>query len=145
MTPAAITAWRFVHPDFDRFGVDEGGAATSGLQVDSNGRVQLVQGPAAIRQGLLLLLSTSPGERVMRQEWGCDLQQLVFAPNDDTTAGLAIHHVRQAITRFEPRVVLNSVDARRVEDEPGQLEIVVEYRLKTTLELDRLSFRLDLT
>jgi Bacteriophage baseplate protein W len=145
MMPAAITAWRFLHPDFDRSAVDTGVAAASGLQVDAGGRVELVQGPAAVRQGLLLLLSTTPGERVMRQEWGCDLQQLVFAPNDDTTAGLAIHHVRQAITRFEPRVVLLSVDAHRVEDEPGQLEIVVEYRLKTTLELDRLSFRLDLT
>jgi len=145
MTPTTITAWRFVHPDFDAYGVDEGGAMRSGLQLDANGRVELVQGPAAIRQGLLLLLSTSPGERVMRQDWGCDLQQLVFAPNDDTTAGLAIHHVRQAVTRFEPRVLLLAVDARRVEDEPGQLEIVLEYRLRTTLEHDRLSFVLDLT
>lgn len=145
MNPAAITAWRFIHPDFDEYGVDERGAPVNGLQVDASGKVELVQGPAAIRQGLLLLLSTSPGERVMRQEWGCDLQQLVFAPNDDTTAGLAIHHVRQAITRFEPRVTIQSLDARRAEDEPGQLEIVVEYRIRTTLELDRLSFRLDLT
>jgi len=135
MTPATITAWRFVHPDFDRWGVDEGGAPRSGLQIDAGGRVELVAGPAAVRQGLLLLLSTSPGERVMRQDWGCD----------DTTAGLAIHHVRQAITRFEPRVTLLAVDARRVVDEPGQLEIVVEYRLRATLEHDRLSFALDLT
>ena len=64
----------------------------------------MVEDDASIRQSLLLLLSTSPGERVMRPDYGCSLRRLVFAPNDDTTAGLAIHYVRQAVERWEPRV-----------------------------------------
>ena len=40
----------------------------------------------------------------MRPGYGCHLFRLAFAPNDDTTAGLAIHYVRQALERWEPRI-----------------------------------------
>ena len=56
----------------------------------------------AVRQALFLLLSTTPGERLMRPGYGSRLHRLVFAPNDDTTAGLAIHYVRQAIAAGSP-------------------------------------------
>ena len=55
----------------------------------ARGRLAMVEGNAAVRQAIQMLLSTAPGERVMRPGYGCDLQRLVFAPNDDTTAGLA--------------------------------------------------------
>ena len=62
----------------------------------------MTSGPDAVRQSILLLLSTRPGERVMRPDNGCDLYRLAFAPSDDMTAGLAIHYVRQAVERWEP-------------------------------------------
>ena len=68
---------------------------------------------ASVRQAILLLLSTRPGERVMRPTYGCDLHRLVFSPNDDTTAGLAIHYVRQALERWEPRIEVIRLDAGR--------------------------------
>ena len=73
-------------------------------------------GDEAVRQSILLLLSTIPGERVMRPTYGCHLHRLVFWPNDDTTAGLAIHYVRRAVERFEPRVEVIRVDATRDAD-----------------------------
>jgi hypothetical protein len=57
---------------------------------------EMVAEQAAVRQSILLLLTTVPGERVMRPDYGCDLQKLVFSPNDATTHGLAIHYVRRA-------------------------------------------------
>jgi len=103
-------AWRFVHPDV----VLDDGASSGGLQVTPRGRIEMVEGDESIRQSLLLLLSTSPGERVMRPDYGCSLRHLVFGPNDDTTAGLAIHYVRRAVERWEPRVEVLTVDARIV-------------------------------
>jgi len=82
-------AWRFLHPDFD--------PGASGLQLSPRGALALVEDEEAVRQALLLLLTTTPGERVMRPDYGCELARLVFAPNDDTTAGLAIHYVRRAV------------------------------------------------
>ena len=63
------------------------------------GRIALAHESESVRQSLLILLTTMPGERVMREGWGCNLFRLAFAPNDDTTAGLAMHHVRKAIER----------------------------------------------
>ena len=132
-------AWRFLHPELDA------GEGPSGLQLTPRGGVALARGAACVRQSLLLLLSTVPGERVMRPEYGCDLFRVVFSPNDDTTAGLAIHYVRQAIARWEPRVKLLRVDAGRHPEVPGLLEIRVEYRLRATGERDAIALALDLS
>ena len=97
-TSRQFRGWRFLHPDLD---VSE---EMAGLQLAPDGGIQMVEGNAAIRQAILLLLSTIPGERVMRPDYGCELYRLIYAPNDDTTAGLAIHYVRRALERWEPRI-----------------------------------------
>jgi len=104
----------------------------------------MVSDRACVRQALLLLLLTRPGERVMRPTYGCELYKLIFWPNDDTTAGLAIHYVRQAIARWEPRVDQVRVDAVRNPDNPGRLDITLEYRVRSTGSEDRLSVPLAL-
>lgn len=134
-------AWRFVHPDL---ALTEG-TASAGLQVGPQGRIQMVEGDDAIRQSLLLLLSTAPGERVMRPAYGCELRRLVFAPNDGTTAGLAIHYVRRAVERWEPRVEIESIDAEADPDAAGRLLIVLEYRVRATRRRDRIVRPLALT
>lgn len=126
-------ALRFVHPDLD---VAEG---APGLEVAPTGRLAMVAESASVRQAILLLLSTHPGERVMRPEYGCDLRSLVFAPSDDTTAGLAIHYVRRALQRWEPRAEVVSVDAGPDPMDPGRLLITLEYRVRSSPWNERLS------
>jgi phage baseplate assembly protein W len=134
-------AWRFVNPEFD----DK--KQSAGLRVSNRGGIDMVEGGAAVRQSILMLLATRPGERVMRPHYGCHLHRLVFSPNDGTTAGLAIHYVRQAIERWEPRIDVIHLDATRSEDEgaPGLLEIFLEYRVRATQQTDRLAYAFDLT
>ncbi len=98
----------------------------------------------SVRQAILLLLSTVPGERVMRSQYGCDLFRLVFSPNDDTTAGLAIHYVRQAIERWEPRIDIERLDARRSAFDPALLEIELRYRVRRTAQQDLLIYSVSL-
>lgn len=105
----------------------------------------MVDGEDSIRQALLLLLSTMPGERVMRPDYGCDLRRLVFSPVDDTAAGLAVHYVRQAVERWEPRVEIVRLDASRNSAEPGRLDVVLEYRVRATRRTDEIGFGLYLT
>jgi phage baseplate assembly protein W len=121
-----------------RFAVSESGAAT-GFQVTPNGRIDTVSDDLAIRQSILLLLSTTPGERVMRPTYGCPLERFVFAPNDDTTAGLAMHEVRTAIERWEPRVEIVSIGAGPDVDDMTRLVVDVSYRSRTTAVVDAVS------
>ena len=104
-------ALRFEHPDFAAAG------GPTGLALSATGALDTVQGDAAVRQALLLLLTTAPGERVMRPDYGCDLRKLVFSPNDDTTAGLAIHYVRRAVEAWGIQAA-----------EPWSLAGLVRYR-----------------
>jgi phage baseplate assembly protein W len=104
----------------------------------------MVGGRDVVRQSLLLLLTTVPGERVMRPTYGCHLHRLVFWPNDDTTAGLAIHYVRDAVERFELRAQIVGVDASRNPDLPERLDLVLAYRVRPTGQLDELAVSIDL-
>ena len=47
----------------------------------------------SVRQSILIILSTAKGERVMRPDFGCGIHDLVFAPNNATTQGLAESYV----------------------------------------------------
>lgn len=119
-------AMRFLHPDFDE------GGPHAGLRIAGTGGIDMVSGHAAVRQSVLMLLTTTPGERVMRPDYGCDLQQLVFSPNDATTHGLAIHYVKRAISRWEPRVEIVFLDALANGEDPGRMDIHLTYRLRRT-------------
>ena len=105
----------------------------------------MIAGPEAIRQSILMLLATRPGERVGRPSYGCDVHRLVFEPNDRTTAGLAIHYVRTAINRWEPRVLLTRVDANAPAEAPSRLVIEVSYVFRHLNVTDMLSYALDLS
>jgi len=135
---ARARGWRYLVPRFDAPG------EPVGLVLDPRGAIDTVADDDAIRQSLLLLISTRPGERVMRPEYGCNLHQLVYAPNDDTTAGLAIHFVRQAVARWEPRVDVVSVDATGDKDDSTRLEITLDYRVRATQRVGQISVPLHL-
>lgn len=129
MSAARFSAFAFNHPDMD--------AGAPGLVIRPGGRVDMVEDLASVRQAVFLLLSTEPGERLMRPRYGCQIQRLAFAPNDDTTAGLAIHYVRGALLEWEPRVEVLRVDATRAPEEADRLDVFLEYRVRSTQEVDR--------
>ena len=129
MSAPRYRAWRF--------------DALSGISV-APGHVEMVEGDASVRQAIFLLLSTTPGERVMRPEYGCELQRVLFSPNDDSTAGLAIHYVKQAVQRWEPRVEIVRLDAVANRDRPERLDIALEYRVRSSLHVQQLRYSVDL-
>jgi uncharacterized protein len=133
------SAWRFVHPDFD---AEEN---LAGIPISSTGGIRMVAEQSAVRQSILLLLTTVPGERVMRPDYGCDLQKLVFSPNDATTHGLAIHYVRRALERWEPRIDILRLDAEANGKDPERMDIVLEYRVRKTVQSENLIISVPLT
>jgi hypothetical protein len=135
---ARFRALRFVHPDV-------AGEAAGGLRLSPRVGFEMVSEEDSIRQAILLLLSTVPGERVMRPTYGCLLHRVVFSPNDDTTAGLAIHYVRQALEWWEPRIEILDLDAERNPADPGRLDLTLLYRVKATLKLDQIQVPVQLS
>jgi phage baseplate assembly protein W len=129
--------WQFTFSDSAQDG-------RRGLRGSADLSPRLVEGDAVVSQALMMMLGTTPGERVMRPDWGCPLHRLLFQPNDGATAGLAIHYVRQAIDRHEPRAEVLSIDAGADPSEPGQLNLTLTYRVRASGAQAELRFALDL-
>ncbi|MEJ2666018.1 MAG: GPW/gp25 family protein [Deinococcales bacterium] len=142
MSPLGTRGWLFEGAALDVTQADVD--TPRGLSLTPAGRIAMVDGDAAVRQSIVMLLTTLPGERVMRPDYGCPLHRLMFAPNDATTAGLAIHYVRHALVRFEPRVEIVSLDARAAEDMDATLIVSLVYRIRATSRQANLEFAINL-
>jgi phage baseplate assembly protein W len=103
------------------------------------GSVRLVSGAEELDAALRMILSTVPGERVMRPDFGCAMWSLVFDPLTAGTLGLIEQAVREAVDRWEPRVELD-----RVEAAPGAADgtVLIElgYRVRATNDYRNLVF-----
>jgi uncharacterized protein len=85
-----------------------------------------------IQESIWMILSTAPGERLMRPDFGCNIHDLVFAPNNTSTAGLARFYVEDALIRWEPRVELEDVEVQADPGAPEKLLLSISYRIRTT-------------
>lgn len=102
------------------------------VELDATGRVAMVSGATDLEQAMYLILSTTPGERPMRPEFGCRLAQFVFAPGNASTAGLIAAEVRTALARWEPRATVADVQVSTDPDDPCALWIAISYVVRTT-------------
>ena len=101
-------------------------------RLNERGTMALTADDNEIEQAIGIILGTAPGQRVMRPEFGCRIHELVFAPNNSATAGLAGRYVVEALGRWEPRIELQRVEATPDLDSPNQLLISIEYRVAAT-------------
>ena len=88
-----------------------------------------VEGADAVLQALWTLLSTEPGERVQRSDWGCGLRRYLFAPNTVNTRASIRRDVISAIERFERRARLESVEVRPHDVEPTRVDIDIRFEV----------------
>jgi phage baseplate assembly protein W len=95
------------------------------------GSVRLVSGVEELDASIRMILSTVPGERVMRPDFGCAMWELVFAPLTAGTVGLIEQAVRESIERWEPRIVLDRV-AAFADPAEGTVLIEIGYQVRAT-------------
>lgn len=84
-----------------------------------------------VREAVLIILQTAPGERLMRPDFGAGLRDLVFEPLSVALLALVKHRVETALVRWEPRIDLDRVD---VSGEPGvgRVTVTIEYHVRAT-------------
>jgi len=85
-----------------------------------------------VRESIFVILGTAPGERLNRSEFGCDIHNLMFAPNGPVTAALARHYVEEALIKWEPRIEVLDVIATPSQDEPNRLNVRIHYLIVDT-------------
>ena len=110
------------------------------LQVDRRGGIALARDETDIEQAIELILATAPGERPMRPEFGCGVHDFVFDSIDATTVGKMELAIRDALDRWEPRVVVETVEFNLDEVADGRLIIDIGYRVRVTNTLRNLVY-----
>ena len=83
-------------------------------------------GPALVRQSILLILDTEPGERVMRPDFGCGLRRHLMEPNNPTTRAAIARDVDAALRTWEPRIDVGQVDVAATDD-PATVLVSITY------------------
>ncbi|MFF5336437.1 GPW/gp25 family protein [Streptomyces sp. NPDC013181] len=99
-------------------------------RTDATGSIALVRGERELEESIRLILATSPGERPMRPEFGCAVNDYVFAPADAGTAGQLAYEVRLALERWEPRIEVADVTVRFDAADNGVLYIDIGYTVR---------------
>jgi len=97
------------------------------VSINLNGGVSSSQLEENVRQCIFIILGTAPGERINRPNFGCQIHDLMFAPNNAITAATAEVYCEEAIYKFEPRVEKVGARAQPHPDEPNRLDIRIEY------------------
>jgi len=67
----------------------------------------------AIKNALVNLFNTIPGQKVLEPEFGLDLKRFLFDPLTDFTAKFIGETIYNGITRWEPRVRIVNIDVVR--------------------------------
>ena len=96
------------------------------LAPDRIGRLPYADGPDKVRQTILILLETEPGERVMRPDFGCGLRRFLMQPNTTATRAQIGREVTRALAAWEGRIRLQSVTVEPGDD-PSLALIEIAY------------------
>jgi len=83
----------------------------------------------SVRDTIRVILSTRPGEQLMRAEFGAGLDLLLHEPNTLGTRRQIRDLVQNALERWERRVLLDGVEVWEVPDSPSHVRVEIAYRL----------------
>ncbi len=97
-----------------------------------NRHIEMVSEEQDIVQSLHILINTIPGERIMSPTYGCDLHRLVFDQLSPSLENEIKSLVSQAILEHEPRVIVDEVQVRFSDEQPGLVYILVDYTVRLT-------------
>lgn len=85
-----------------------------------------------IRQSLIILLNTRPGERVMHPSYGCGIHSKVFDVINESAIAEIVDLIERAVLHFEPRITLEQVEVESLDELNGVLSLRLEYSVRMT-------------
>lgn len=85
-----------------------------------------------IEKSLQIIVTTRPGERIMRPSFGCDISDKVFENLNSTQIHSIKTTIEEAILLYESRIIVQKIglDIQNLLD--GKLLIKVDYIVRTT-------------
>ena len=110
------------------------------VAVDARGRIALARQERDIEEAVQMILLTPKGQRVMRPDFGCQIHDLTFSPNDATTAGLVAYYVKEALGMWEPRIRVHDVSTSVDPRDASRLLVEIHYEINASHDRRSLVF-----
>ncbi|KLT68469.1 MULTISPECIES: GPW/gp25 family protein [Flavobacterium] len=85
-----------------------------------------------IKSSLEILLSTKIGERIMQPKYGCNMDELLFNPLNQTLKTFVSELIRTAILYHEPRIDVEKIDITKGDDLNGELLVLIDFIVRAT-------------
>ena len=99
---------------------------------NTDGQAALLSDAEDIQSSLEILLSTRQGERVMRPDYGCNLDELVFESLTTTFETYIKDLIATAILYHEPRIEVNMITLDDSGELEGRIIISIDYTIRST-------------
>ncbi len=110
------------------------------IQLDNNGKFAFSQYEEDIKEAILIILKTEPGERVMEPEFGCGIYEYIFSTINISNLMLMEESVKKALLIYEPRIEVSQVKASPDYQENGLVLISIDYTVSSTNERQNLVY-----
>ncbi|MCP4996283.1 MAG: GPW/gp25 family protein [Gammaproteobacteria bacterium] len=94
--------------------------------------VEMVSEAEDMHQSLQIILSTQPGERILQEKFGCDMNGFQFEPIEQGLINSLHRVISDALLYHEPRIDLERLLIRESDTEQGLLLISIDYRIRST-------------
>ena len=85
-----------------------------------------------IEESIRIILGTAKGERIMRPDFGCGIHNFIFDIASTFTIGKIKSSIQEALTIWEPRIDVLTVDASTEKIDEGKIVFSIEYRVIST-------------
>lgn len=128
--------------------LDEGKLFGRGIhfppRINANGRWAWSSGGENIRQSIQVILQTEFSERLMIPNFGCGLKNMLFQPNTVKTHSLMEEMITNALTRWERRIKVTSVEVMADPKDVNTAWVTLRYKLVANQASDQLQMRVQL-
>jgi phage baseplate assembly protein W len=96
----------------------------------------------SVKDAIRIILTTCPGEQLMRPRFGAGLQNFLDEGNTVALRRQIQGAILTNLQTFENRIALDAVDVDPVTDAPTEVQVQIHYRLLRTNLAQQLSVQL---
>lgn len=98
----------------------------------STGKFVMVESEDDIKEAVYIILMTRLRERAMLPDFGCNMHDYVFDIPDVEMKQKLSRDIKDALMKYEPRIINVLVDAEMDRSNPGKLNLSIEYTVRAT-------------
>jgi phage baseplate assembly protein W len=115
------------------------------IKVNAKGGLDWSTGPDRIQAAIWIILSTSLGERLMLPTFGAGIKDYAFESNSQVVCARLQQAVQKALTQWEPRIQVVSVQATPSTEQDSLVLISITYQISNSNELYNMVYPFFLT